>query len=346
MGALESFESQPAVLPPGLEDGIQFEEIETVELLEAPVIPQSIAGFICRIDYTNAKGEATNRVIQCRSIKVQDRVAMVGAICVSSHAHKHFRCDRISEVFDALTGESLGNGSFFKQFVVGEHKQSKSNWNTTSQRKSLIVAGLNVLSFMARCDGRWHPLEEQVIEDFVCALWLKKGWENSPPMDEVLAHARRLAPDGTVFRSAIRQYAHSNGSGQVLSRFVQRIIAADGVICDEEHRWATEFADALEEARAEERVDRTRTRMHGRSGGRSAVAVIEIVLCPSLAGMAADAEGSFARFEHFDGGAGPAIAYELSDWINDDDHIFGFSTDHDRLVAIPKDHIRNWQGWA
>lgn len=314
MGALKSFESQPAVLPPGLADTIQFEEIETVELVEGPIIPQSIAGFICRIDYTNAKGEATHRVIQCRSIKVQDRVALVGAICVSSHAHKHFRCDRISEVFDALTGESLGDGSFFKQFVVGEHKQSKSNWNTTSQRKSLIVAGLNVLSFMARCDGRWHPLEEQVIEDFVCALWLKKGWENSPPMDEVLAHARRLAPDGAVFRSAIRQYAHSNGSGQVLSRFVQRIIAADGVICDEEHRWATEFADALEEARAEERRDRALSL-------RKKAKIDEVVLCEQIPcavvqKLAADAEGSFASFRLLDERK-TYVASCLHDWIND-----------------------------
>lgn len=345
MGALQSFEVQPAVLPPAVDDIITFEEIGPSQEVEEPSGPQPIAGFICRIDYTNAKGEATHRVIQCKSMKVGERGAMVGAICVASHAFKYFLCNRIAEVFDAQTGETLGDGRYFDQFVVGEFKASTSHWNTTSQRKSLIVAGLNVLSFMARCDGRWHPLEEEVIEDFVCALWLKKGWENSPPMAEVLAHARRLAPDGQVFRSAIRQYAHSSGSGQVLSRFVQRIIAADGVICDAEHRWATEFADALEEARAEERADRTRTRLRGRSG-QAATPVVEIVLCPSLTGVAVDAEGSFARFQHFNGGVGPAVAYELSDWINDDDHIFGFSTDHDRLVAIPKDHIRDWQGWA
>lgn len=342
MGALASFESQPAVLPPGLADTIQFEEIKTVELVEGPVVPQSIAGFICRIDYTNAKGEATHRVIQCRSIKVQDRVALVGAICVSSHAHKHFRCDRISEVFDALTGESLGDGSFFKQFVVGEHKQSKSNWNTTSQRKSLIVAGLNVLSFMARCDGRWHPLEEQVIEDFVCALWLKKGWENSPPMDEVLAHARRLAPDGTVFRSAIRQYAHSNGSGQVLSRFVQRIIAADGVICDEEHRWATEFADALEEARAEERRDRAWCAAERTQN--ELIAVVATDPCPTVLGLTADAEGSFARYD-FLTDEKTYVARCLHDWIVDGDHIFGFS-ENSELKVIPKRRVKNWEGWS
>lgn len=345
MGALESFESQPAVLPPGLADTVEFEEIETVELVDAPIIPQSIAGFICRIDYTNAKGEATNRVIQCRSIKVQDRVALVGAICVSSHAHKYFRCDRISEVFDALTGESLGDGGFFKQFVVGEHKQSKSNWNTTSQRKSLIVAGLNVLSFMARCDGRWHPLEEQVIEDFVCALWLKKGWENSPPMDEVLAHARRLAPDGTVFRSAIRQYAHSNGSGQVLSRFVQRIIAADGVICDEEHRWATEFADALEEARAEERQGRSwSSRSKADLDSEESNVAVMADPCPVVLGLPTDAEGSFASFQLLDA-RNTYIASCLHDWINDGDHIFGFSETAE-FKAIPKHRIKSWQSWS
>ena len=342
MGALQSFELQPAVLPPAIDDMITFEKIGPGEGVEEPSRPQTIAGFICRIDYTNSKGEASHRVIRCKSMKAGPHGPVVGAVCLSSRAFKDFRCDRIAEVFDAETGETLGTGGFFDQFVVGKYNGSASHWNTTSQRKSLIVAGLNVLSFMARCDGRWHPLEEEVIEAFVCALWLKKGWENSPPMADVLAHARRLAPDGQVFRSAIRQYAHSAGSGQVLSRFVQRIIAADGVICDSEHRWATEFADALEEARAEERAARMRTRTRSRSGQ----AVVEMVLCPSIAGMVADAEGSFARFQHLDGGVGPAVVYEMSDWINDDDHIWGFSTDHERLVAIPQDHIRDWQGWA
>ena len=342
---MQSFEVKPAVLPPAIDDMITFEEIGPDEEVEEPSGPQPIAGLICRIDYTNAKGEASHRVIQCRSLKVQDRVAMVGAICVASHAFKHFRCDRINEVFDALTGETLGDGSFFKQFIVGEYKESKSNWNTKSQRKSLIVAGLNVLSFMARCDGRWHPLEEAVIEDFVCALWLKKGWENSPPMAEVLAHARRLAPDGQVFRSAIRQYAHSNGSAQILSRFVQRIIAADGVICDEEHRWATEFAEALDEAREEERRNRSRSlRKKAKVDESEIIVVFAAESCPIVQSLAADAEGSFASFHLLDN-RNNYIASCLHDWINDGDHVFGFSETAE-LVAIPKYRIKGWESWA
>jgi hypothetical protein len=247
---------KPAVLP-SLIHGDAPETVEAVHLDDEDGVPQAIAGFICIIEYADANGEVSERLISCRRYEVHNDNPRVGAICLKSSRYKLFRCDRILEVSDAHTGEGLGNGTFFEQFVVGATKPKAETWNTTSQRKSLIVAGLNVLSFMARCDGVWHPLEEQVIEDFVCTLWMRKEWENDPPIDKILAHARRLAPDGDVFRSAIAQYAHSNTSAAVLNRFVQRVIAADGVICADEHHWSMQFAELLEAARLAEAAART-----------------------------------------------------------------------------------------
>lgn len=236
-----------AVLPPSL-------AMEMPEGAAEPPPPaddtlQPIAGFICAIEYADVDGVVTERVINCRRYEHFNSKPRVGAICGTSRKYKTFNCDRILQVRDVETRQHLGDGTFFEQFVVGAHKVPKSDWNTTSQRKSLIVAGLNVLCFMARCDGHWHQLEEQVIEEFVCSLWIRKEWENEPPLPEIVAHARRLAPDGEVFRAAIAQYGHSNTSAAILSRFVQRVVAADGVICDAEHRWGAEFEELLAEAK-------------------------------------------------------------------------------------------------
>nr|WP_314469809.1 hypothetical protein [uncultured Sphingomonas sp.] len=236
-----------AVLPPNV--AIDMPESAAEAPPPADDTPQPIAGFICAIEYADADGAVTERVINCRRYEHFNDKPRVGAICGTSRKYKTFNCDRILQVSDVVTRQHLGDGTFFEQFVVGAYKVSKSDWNTTSQRKSLIVAGLNVLCFMARCDGHWHDLEEQVIEDFVCSLWMRKEWENEPPLPEIIAHARRLAPDGEVFRAAIGQYGHSSTSAAILSRFVQRVVAADGVICDDEHRWAAEFTELLAEAK-------------------------------------------------------------------------------------------------
>ncbi|MEG3160907.1 hypothetical protein U1763_10375 [Sphingomonas sp. LB2R24] len=223
------------------------DDIETAELPDNDE-PQAIAGFICVIEYADVNGEVSERFISCRRYELHDGNPLIGAICGRSNRYKLFRCDRILEVTDAVTGESLGTGAFFDQFTVGRIREKAHDWNTTSQRKSLIVAGLNVLCFMARCDGKWHPLEEEVIEDFVCTLWMRKEWEGEPPLDLIRSHARRLAPDGEVFAKAIRQYGHSSTSAKVLRRFVERVVAADGVVCDREHHWSTEFAELLDNA--------------------------------------------------------------------------------------------------
>lgn len=75
MGAFESLKSQTAVLPSRHVDAIQFNNTETVEIVNTPVIPRFIAGFICHIGDAIAKSEATNRVVKYRSMKVHDRVA-------------------------------------------------------------------------------------------------------------------------------------------------------------------------------------------------------------------------------------------------------------------------------
>ena len=236
-----------AVLPPSLTIAMPEEAAEPPP--PADDTPQTIAGFICAIEYADADVVITERVINCRRYEHFNNKPRVGAVCGTSRKYKIFNCDRILQVHDAVTRQHLGDGTFFEQFVVGAYKVTKSDWNTTSQRKSLIVAGLNVLCFMARCDGDWHDLEEQVIEEFVCSLWMRKEWENEPPLPEIIAHARRLAPDGEVFRAAIARYGHSSTSATILARFVQRVVAADGIICDAEHHWSTEFAELLAEAK-------------------------------------------------------------------------------------------------
>jgi hypothetical protein len=94
---------------------------------------------------------------------------------------------------------------------------------------------------MARCDGHWHPLETPVIEKFVCSMWLRKEWPGDPPLDEIVAHSQRLAPDSETFFRALRHYAQSSTSTTILQRAIGDLIAADGVICSAEMSWGSEI---------------------------------------------------------------------------------------------------------
>jgi hypothetical protein len=197
---------------------------------------QSIAAFVCIIEY-----DGEHRLITCRRFDLIDELGYVGAICHSAGGYRQFRCDRIQTVFDASSGEELGDGGFFHRFEAQSRRERAPTWGLTPSQKATLIAGLNVLAFMARCDGRWHPLETPVIEKFVCSMWLRNEWPGDPPLDEIVAHSQRLAPDSETFFRALRHYAHCSTSAKVLQRSIADLIAADGVICSAEMSWGSEI---------------------------------------------------------------------------------------------------------
>lgn len=235
-GDLSKLRGRSSALPPAAARLAKVPAGDYTGLIAIGSEPEPISAFVCLIDY---KGET--RPISCRKYKYIGEVGYVGAICLIEGGYKEFRCDRIEAVFDAETGEAIGDGTYFERFAVDGRRERASSWGgLTSSRKSTLVAGLNILAFMARCDGRWHPLETSVIEQFVCSMWLRKEWEGSPPLDEIVEHAQRLAPDSDTFFSALRQYAGSDTSKRIIRQAIGDLVAADGVICSAEMHWGAE----------------------------------------------------------------------------------------------------------
>ncbi|WP_294302753.1 hypothetical protein [uncultured Sphingomonas sp.] len=199
-----------------------------------------ISAFVCLIDY-----KEETRFISCRSFDVIGEYGYVGAICHTANGYRQFRTDRITAVSDAHTGEVLGDGSYFDRFEPRSVRRSAPTWGLPPARKALLVAGLNVLAFMARCDGRWHPLEIAPLERFIYSLWLRKEWDGDPPVGEIMAHAQRLAPDTETFFKALNYYARSKSSTAILKNAVADVIVADGEICGDEHEWVSELNSYL-----------------------------------------------------------------------------------------------------
>ena len=236
---LASWAGRSSALPP-VAATFSLRAIEDPEVGVTPIDvelePQSIAAFVCIIEY-----EGEQRLITCRRFDLVGELGYVGAICHAARGYRQFRCDRIQTVFDASSGEALGDGGFFHRFEAQSRRERAPTWGLTPSRKATLVAGLNVLAFMARCDGRWHPLETPAIEKFVCSMWLRKEWPGEPPLDEIVAHSQRLAPDSDTFFRALQHYAHSSTSARVLQRSIGDLIAADGVICSAEMSWGSEI---------------------------------------------------------------------------------------------------------
>lgn len=238
------------ILPP-TSTGLSLHPIADVKVEStAPAIgdePQPIAGFLCVIEYS---GE--HRLITCRRYDVKGDMHYVGAICHSAGGYRQFRGDRIASVCDAQTGEVIGDGSYFSKFAPATQGEAKPQWGLTRGQQRTLTSGLNILAFMARCDGQWHPLEDDPIEQFTTSLWLQREWPGEPPMEDIIFFARRLAPDAGVFFSSLKPFVRGEAAGRLIRRAVNAMISADGIITAEEHRWVVEFTDHLEDLEAAE----------------------------------------------------------------------------------------------
>lgn len=252
MGLVSRFRDalrQEAPLPP-VASSIELRRIADDEVLDA--VPEEaqhllpISAFACVIEY-----QGDLRLITCRRHDIKEGVGYVGAICHSARGYRQFRTDRITSVIDPTTGEVLGDGRFFERFEA-ESTSGDSNWGLSRSRKATLIAGLNVLAFMARCDGRWHPLETEPVENFVTTMWLRKEWDGDPPIDAIVGHARLLAPDADTALRGLKYFTHSRGSMNILRSALIKLIAADGVICEAETEWMIEIDDLMETLRDRE----------------------------------------------------------------------------------------------
>lgn len=204
--------------------------------------PEPISGFTCFIDY-----EGVTRRIVCRRFDLIGEIGYIGAICLSANGYRQFRTDRIQVVSDGLTGEVIGDGAYFFCFAPDTRRQKDDHWGLESSQKATLIAGLNVLAFMARCDGHWHALESEPIERFVCSMWLRKDWPGEPPLADIISHAQRLTPDAEIFFRGLAHYARSSTSIAVIRRAVGSLIEADGIVADTEFRWALQLDSFFDE---------------------------------------------------------------------------------------------------
>lgn len=243
---LSSWRGRDAVLPP-IAQSISLHLANPGEDFVEPADdePQPISAFLCVVDYAG-----DTRLITCRRYDGIGDQRYVGAVCHLAKGYRQFRCDRIEAVYDARTGEQIGDGGFFNRFALDGWRDRAPTWGLKAPAKSKLVAALNVLSFMARCDGQWHSVEGEVIERFIVSLWIRMNWPGDPDVADIAAHTERLAPDADVFFRSLRSCARDSTIEPLLRRTIGALIAADGTICSAEMDWATEvntFLDGIAE---------------------------------------------------------------------------------------------------
>ena len=237
-----SFDHLPTVPPPDSDADWQepLDEPPNTQTLQA------IAGVSCIIAYSDAVGNASERIVTCQRLDEHAGQSYLWAYCHSRSRVRQFRIDRVVSVCDTLTGEQYASPSaFFGSFATDRHHVSKVGWGLSVQRKADLIAFMNALVFIARCDRAFHPLEREALEAAVCGYWMRQEHSGDPDCASIMAYVDRLAPDAETFWLALQRCAASPQTINFLRRAAHNVIAADDDVTPEEFYWGNEIDEFI-----------------------------------------------------------------------------------------------------
>jgi uncharacterized tellurite resistance protein B-like protein len=197
----------------------------------------SLSGFSCIIHYRDTKGADTMRRVTVIRYERAAEIDYLRAYCHEREKNRQFRVDRIIDAFDIETGEVFDIHNMLASTAPSFEQTSGLNWGLSPKCRADMVAGLNILVFVARCDGRWHPLEEEVIERFISSYWIRREFNFDPPIDDILQRVRKLRPDAETFFGGMLRALDCNILRTTIRRTIADVVNADGRIADEEFYW-------------------------------------------------------------------------------------------------------------
>jgi WYL domain len=202
----------------------------------------AIAGLAILIEYENVKGETATRLVTCRRLDLHGDKKYLFGFCHSKQNVRQFRIDRVKEIFDHRTGQSLGPvDAFFDRYTPDQIVKSPLGFGLSVRRRADFLCLLNALVFVARCDRDYHPLERATLEKLIARFWLRLDLPNNPDEEAVLSMADRLAPDGETFWVSLHRIAREPTLVKIMRETARDIIEADGFIAKEEFYWGSKL---------------------------------------------------------------------------------------------------------
>lgn len=206
----------------------------------------TLSGLSLIIEYENAKALRSQRVITCKQFSVEADVRYLKAYCHHRRAIRTFRIDRIIDVFDPISGECLSPvQGFFARYTPDKVARSGLSWGLSVDRRADLIALLNALVFLARCDREFHAMERACLERALSSFWLRLEIAGDPDFDDILAYSDRLSPDGETFWLAMHRIKENTIIATIFKRLAQMLIEADGLVRKEEVYWSIEIDEFL-----------------------------------------------------------------------------------------------------
>lgn len=196
------------------------------------------AALIYHLTYVDAGGDESVRIVTLRRVDPDRNGLKLLCWCHAAGALRHFRVDRIRQVFCIVTGEVFDEAE--RYFLA--HPMLTDPADPEAYALSVCRHEVSVLTILAAADGNFDPEEQERILVHVydrCAHL---------DLDEGLLRRRlaKLTPDVVAFEAAmIRMGRFGAGDPVALRRSMRKLVDADGRIASEEVDFVAEVEARL-----------------------------------------------------------------------------------------------------
>lgn len=205
----------------------EAEEPEVFETKETPL--HSLVGTILAIEYVDAKGSFSRRRITVREVRQNKGALALACYCHERRAPRLFRLDRIRSAIDVQTGEVFDDvGDWLA--ACGHAVDGRASPDPLA----VIGPGMQVLAYLAHCDGRYDEREHAVIRQYVEETGAGHGL-NAAQIERLI---RSLYPDEQTFDEALDALEEAGRPAlDMIARHAMALARADGVVGEEELFW-------------------------------------------------------------------------------------------------------------
>ena len=199
-----------------------------------------VSGCATFVTYRDAEGRRSQRRITCKSLSGDGRPIYLHGYCHERKAARTFKIARIEELVDYRTGEVV---------EAERHFQELRMHGLVPMRDRGLADLAVTMVFMARCDGDFHPLEEEAIEHGLTRYLLRTGG-NDNEIEKVIGSIPAIAPDGDDVVSAISRLLKAASCPSIVRLILDcsgDVMKADGHYRSEEAVWSSKLCGILRE---------------------------------------------------------------------------------------------------
>lgn len=222
-----------------------------------------LEGLAIGIVYVSAGGARSERAIRCLRLTEHGGVYYIQAWCKMREAYRSFRLDRIAEVIDYSTGEVIDDvAGFFEPYLdslapgpqplawhpppVHVRRQPHRRPASPAAAIRCFRDGARVLLFISMADGALHPAESAIITGYAVGRIRKRAPLTAEPEAVAGRWIRNQAPTRRVAMAALRAVLEDAEHGRDLAHAMVDLIAADGIVTDDEMATAWDLVKAMD----------------------------------------------------------------------------------------------------